>query len=458
VIQPLDCKAHEPVLGTLILDLCLWPSPWQVCTNRDLARSAKVAFLPGEASAALMTEFRNVLTAAARSGERASAVTLYDTAGDMIPQGAPDSLENGRLAVIHLKQGGLSATAMKTGATVAWLSVLYCEDSTAEMMDPESNEGQEGGEGEEGGEKEETRPALRPDQYSVDANYDLAMRLQSLDTVGGSAVLHLNLVATREMEEPTEEGAEDEGQGPTVLDADANTSNIPNAQCWRTLTPPEEASISSALGAGDGNEVLTRLGNIWLRRYDMRTLRPRKWLNDEVMNMFIKLLEALRDAQHIYLASTAFYARLKPGGPSGNYTFANVQRWTKNHNIQTLKMVLVPIHIFWYGQGAQHWVVAAVDLEQLVFEYYDSLRGGDGEDIFLTLKRWLVDVGAVSKANISRLQYKEGHGPQQRNGFDCGIFVAYYAFCRVARRPIDFDQGLTHYLRRLMVLQLLCKK
>ena len=412
-----------------------------------------MAFLPGEASAALMTEFRNVLTAAARSGERASAVTLYDTAGDIIPQGAPDSLENGRLAVIHFKQGGLNATAMKTGAVVAWLSVLYGEDSTAEMMDPESTEGQEGGEGEEGGEKEETRPALRPDQYSVDAMYDLAMRLRSLDTVGGSAVLHLNLVATRAA--PTEEGAADGAQGPTVPHADANT---PNTQCWHTLTPSEEATISSALGAGEANEVLTRLGNIWLTRYDMRTLRPRAWLNDEVLNMFLKLLEALRDAQHFYLASTAFYARLKPGGPSGDYTFANVQRWTKNCNIQTLNMVLVPIHIFWHGEGAKHWVIAAVDLEQLVFEYYDSLRGGDGEDIFQTLKRWLVDVGAVSEANISRLQYKEGHGPQQRNGSDCGLFVAYYAFCRVARRPIDFDQGLMHYLRRLMVLQLLCKK
>ena len=53
-------------------------------------------------------------------------------------------------------------------------------------------------------------------------------------------------------------------------------------EACRPLTSEEERKVNSALGPGSDDEILADFGDIPVTRYDMHTLLPGTWLNDEV--------------------------------------------------------------------------------------------------------------------------------------------------------------------------------
>ena len=62
------------------------------------------------------------------------------------------------------------------------------------------------------------------------------------------------------------------------------------------LTNDERAIITKATyGFGNSTDILASLGNDSVTRKSMQTLRPGQWLNDEVINYFLKNCLANRD-------------------------------------------------------------------------------------------------------------------------------------------------------------------
>ena len=225
------------------------------------------------------------------------------------------------------------------------------------------------------------------------------------------------------------------------------SANVESVHCG--LTPDEEARVRSALGPGCASERLRVLDNIPVTRRDLRTLRPGQWVNDEVINFFLKMLTQrteLEPAQsQTYIASTLLYAKLTTNG----YDFSRVKRWTRGWASHP-KRVIVPLHIH-----GDHWVAAFIDLEHRTFEYYDSLVGDDGQSIYANLMRWLGDVGAVSPEEKAQFHFHQTVEPTQYNFFDCAVFAMWFAFCRATQTDIWYTQDDMQRLRKRVVLEIL---
>ncbi|KOO28947.1 sentrin sumo-specific protease [Chrysochromulina tobinii] len=223
-----------------------------------------------------------------------------------------------------------------------------------------------------------------------------------------------------------------------------------------TLTTAEAEIVDEALGTGNPNEILAELRNIPISRLDMTTLRPGQWLNDEVINYYFKILEQ-REASKAtgpscHFHQTTFYPKLAEG--LNGYQYSQVAEWTRGKDVFSKDLIIVPIH------QPGHWTLAVINMKQKRFEYYDSLRGPP--DMVLTnLRRWLEDESLDKKkvpfdtSGWTEVVWKQGQTPQQRNGWDCGMFMIRTADYIARDTVLSFTQEDMELFRRLTVLEIL---
>jgi sentrin-specific protease 1 len=121
----------------------------------------------------------------------------------------------------------------------------------------------------------------------------------------------------------------------------------------------------------------------------MRTLRPRQWLNDEVINYFLKNCLARRDEMlcaretgrrrshffNSFFVQTMFDEKNNDPGLRGRYNYKNVRHWSKKvpgEDIFKLKYILCPINL-----DNMHWTSGVIFMEDKRIQYYDSMGGTD---------------------------------------------------------------------------------
>ena len=228
------------------------------------------------------------------------------------------------------------------------------------------------------------------------------------------------------------------------------------------LSGEEEAEVDDALGGGSANEKLAEFENIPVHRSDMRTIRGSNWLNDEVINFFMKLLAAREGDKpdtlpKCYFTQTNFYTKLAEG-PRG-YCYKDVRRWTKKVDVFTKDLVIVPVHCH-----GNHWTLAVINFRDKRFEYYDSLRGAGGTYLS-NLRRWLGEEHKDKKGGAEYdtsewkdVTWKQGETPQQMNGSDCGVFMTRTADYLSRDAQLDFRQEDMQYWRRRMVLEIVTQQ
>ena len=223
-----------------------------------------------------------------------------------------------------------------------------------------------------------------------------------------------------------------------------------------TLTTAEAEIVDEALGTGNPNEILAELRNIPISRLDMTTLRPGQWLNDEVINYYFKILEQ-REASKAtgpscHFHQTTFYPKLAE--ELNGYQYSQVAEWTRGKDVFSKDLIIVPIH------QPGHWTLAVINVKQQRFEYYDSLRGPPGL-VFENLRRWLKDESLDKKGKSfdttgwTEVVWKQGQTPQQRNGWDCGMFMIRTADYIARDTVLSFTQEDMELFRRLTVLEIL---
>lgn len=243
--------------------------------------------------------------------------------------------------------------------------------------------------------------------------------------------------------------------------------------------------------------VFVKEANIMLKGEDLARLRGCRWLNDEVMNSFVALINARNDKHHkgnedvimtdenivaekqshepvdksdkrlhfceifkkprprIHAFNTFFFARLTQGDM---YDYRGVRRWLRRagKDIRTLDLILVPINLSQF-----HWVLAAIDIRHCQFLYFDSTFGLDTADALGILKRWLSDEANdkgcqdfLNKEEILewRTVINPTYMPHQRDSGSCGVFTLYLAeYLERGVRP-DFEQKHVQTLRQRTVL------
>jgi Ulp1 family protease len=213
------------------------------------------------------------------------------------------------------------------------------------------------------------------------------------------------------------------------------------------LSPEELATFQSAIEY-PSNEVLTEKFNIDMTRTKFRDLRPRTWLNDEIINFYMCLLmerdeklsdesvNAVRRTSHYF--NSFFMCKLLT---ECGYNYGAVKRWSKKFDVFEKDKIFIPINIL-----NTHWTLGVVYVQKKEIAYYDSMSG-NGRQYLRALLRWLQDEAKEKKGitlDVSDWTLIDSHDgedvPQQHNKFDCGAFTTICADYISDDLPLVYSQ------------------
>ncbi|ORY20376.1 cysteine proteinase [Rhizoclosmatium globosum] len=189
----------------------------------------------------------------------------------------------------------------------------------------------------------------------------------------------------------------------------------------------------------------------------LQTLKPRQWLNDEVLDEYGRLIME-RSLKHgsdtgfhyskIHIHSCFFFTTLSKQG------YKNVARWSKSFNTFDLDLLLFPIHT------TNHWSLGVVDFKKKSIEYYDSF-GRENPAFFKLTREYLRSEWLSKKCKgafpdrIWKAQCRRDI-PRQSNSWDCGLFVCRYMECLSRNGSWDFAQNDMSFIRRRILLEICC--
>lgn len=234
-----------------------------------------------------------------------------------------------------------------------------------------------------------------------------------------------------------------------------------------------ESAVAGLLwdGVDDGEAVrgLNR-ANIALSFGDFRRLQGSSWLNDEVINSFIALVNRRSRLQHAlplhekspsaprtFVVTTYLYTRLSPR--VGLYDYAGVKRWAAGQGLDltAVDVVVVPVNL-----RRSHWVMVTIDLGRRTLHYYDPYLTADTTSIIQNVRHWLNDEvrqhlgdDAAKRMAVHAWPEVSVDGlPEQMDGGSCGVFVLGATDCASLGTPWRFTQADIPVLRCRIALSL----
>ncbi|CAA0834822.1 Ubiquitin-like-specific protease ESD4 [Striga hermonthica] len=232
-------------------------------------------------------------------------------------------------------------------------------------------------------------------------------------------------------------------------------------ECFVPITDEEEELVASALSNFNWEKVVVSHdnSNIDISGEKLQCLRLQKWLNDEVINLYLYLLKEREEREpqkflKCHFFNTFFYKKLISG--IDGYNFQAVRRWTTQkklgYHLLDCEKIFVPIH------QVAHWCLAIINNKDKKFEYLDSLKGFDSQ-VMSALSRYYVDevkdkigkdidVSSWEQVFVTNL-------PEQENGFDCGMFMIKYMDFYSRDIGLCFNQSDMPYFRRRTAKEIL---
>jgi sentrin-specific protease 1 len=198
------------------------------------------------------------------------------------------------------------------------------------------------------------------------------------------------------------------------------------------LSTDEEVNARTIVRGPSTREMVVDKFSIDMTREKIVCLRPGVWLNDEVLNFYMSMLQerdgllCAADPKRIrsHFFNSFFMERLLE--TDHKYCFKNVQRWSKKFDAFSLDKIFFPINIH-----NMHWTMAVIKIRSKQILYFDSMYG-DGKKYLNGLLQWLDDEarsrGSPLAANFDRNEWTlKFHGtdsgtPRQNDGSSCGVF------------------------------------
>ncbi|KAL5723756.1 Ulp1 peptidase [Ranunculus cassubicifolius] len=201
--------------------------------------------------------------------------------------------------------------------------------------------------------------------------------------------------------------------------------------------------------------------SVELHSSDIQCLAPEVYLSSPIMNFYIRylqlpILDTSNSRSDYLIFNTYFYGKIKEAkackGADGDTFFSKFRRWWKGVNIFEKAYILFPIHENF------HWSLVIVclpdkedDSGPLVL-HLDSLGYHDSTHIFVNVKSFLkkewrylnekeappLDLPMADKVwgNLPRrIDEKRIMVPQQKNDYDCGVFVLFFMERFIAQAP-----------------------
>jgi len=252
------------------------------------------------------------------------------------------------------------------------------------------------------------------------------------------------------------------------------------AQRPKPLTEAEVQFVA-AITAGHAPGTIVRHRNkaqIDLSVADILLLKGESWLNDEVLNSVVAMLNFEDDAVASSL-SDALVSAGRSGDPQRRprtrimnsyfftrlysrrfgYVYESVRTWGRVYGVDLslVNVILIPVHV-----DRSHWALIKIDVAHHLFFYFDSLPGRGTDDEIDIARRWLHDelcaqLGADVAAQWCVASWPVGHNdddPVQHDGGSCGVFVLAAAHCYAEGVPLAFSQEDIPVLRHRLAIAL----
>lgn len=178
------------------------------------------------------------------------------------------------------------------------------------------------------------------------------------------------------------------------------------------LSEDQAGLVKSVFNRSD-NSVLCDKFMIEVTVRDFKTLAPGRWLNDTIIEFFMKYIES--NTAKVVAFNSFFYSTLADRGYQG------VRRWMKRKKaaINDLDIIFAPVNL-----NQAHWALSIIDLRNRKILYVDSLSSGLTSTAFAIMKDLQSYVIEESKGDLGEdFELCHLECPRQTNGFDCGIYV-----------------------------------
>ncbi|XP_065157977.1 sentrin-specific protease 1-like [Atheta coriaria] len=232
---------------------------------------------------------------------------------------------------------------------------------------------------------------------------------------------------------------------------DASTS----AQLEYSLCPlnaKQEAIVAYSLDESRSlTTILACKFELTIIRRDMLTLHGNNWLNNEIINFYMKMIiersrNALNNFPDVYCFDSSFYPKLVKDGPF------STKKWTKTVNIFHHELIFIPMHI------GLHWCLICINMAEQKVVYYDSGPKSVNNCLNIIMKYLYVEYedkqGSVLDVDNWKLESARGV-PQHKHAGDCGVFVCAIAEFLSRQAPFTFTHADIPLIRKRMVVEIM---
>ena len=164
-------------------------------------------------------------------------------------------------------------------------------------------------------------------------------------------------------------------------------------------------------------------------------------LNDEIIDVYLYLLTA-EDPTNLILP-TQFMTKLME---NNIYCYNRVTRWTNRYyTLEDFKSIYVPINY------DTHWTLLFIDVSNQSVKYLDSALNQQKANYYMDISlRWLQDEAEkrqVTTFNVNNWTKTIIQVTQQRNRYDCGVFVLANAESIIRKHQSFLSQDNANFFR-----------
>ncbi|CAF0925869.1 unnamed protein product, partial [Brachionus calyciflorus] len=185
-----------------------------------------------------------------------------------------------------------------------------------------------------------------------------------------------------------------------------------------------------------------------LTSVDMDRLKPRTWLNDNLINYYLHLL-VWYNKINAFNFESYFYSTLSTRG------CLNVKNWFRGVNIFQFDLILIPINM------GNHWILATIENFKCKVTVYDSFK--HNQNSVLDNLRFYLEMKYREQYNVSltphRVFYQEQNIPLQTNTYDCGVFLCKFAYTKsLNSNSFNFLAREMDYYRKNILISIVLNK